>query len=285
MATGIVYEKPPRARFGGHPRRRPVRALPRKAVTVTRPAGGPYRQTTYAPEPPPTRTREYSLAAELVPAWADKPLALTYPEGRIIPVLPDPGSETLDRFLERDKEQPLDLALFLRSAINLATALGHAHQRGLIHKDVKPENVLVDEYGHVWLAGFVRLLAKGAGERCQTAVGQEADLRRCLSGWRFHGRIDPFRLGTDDSSNRLLMPEKLYGRGREINSLVCCSHATGELRERYASSSLAERQVMAVVVSGPVEGRFVADSASERPPKTNDADDERAISKTFGIDG
>jgi serine/threonine protein kinase len=158
-----------------------------------------------------------------MPAWAAKPLALTRHEGRIILVLPDPGSETVDRFQEREREQPLDLARFLRSAINLATALGHAHQRGLIHKDVKPESVLVDDDGHVWLAGFVRLLAKNAGERCQTAAGQEADLRRCLSGWRFHGRIDPFRLGTDDSSNRLLIPEKLYGRGREIDSLVCCS--------------------------------------------------------------
>jgi hypothetical protein len=42
---------------------------------------------------------------------------------------------------------------------------------------------------------------------------------------------------------------------------------------------------MAVVVSGPVEGRFVADSASERPPKTNDAEDEGLFLRAFGIDG
>jgi serine/threonine protein kinase len=97
---------------------------------------------------------EYSLAAELEPAWAAKPLALTRHEGRTILVLSDPGGEPLDRVLERSREQPLDLARLLRLAINLATALGHAHQRGLIHKDVKPENVLVDDAGHVWLAGF-----------------------------------------------------------------------------------------------------------------------------------
>jgi serine/threonine protein kinase len=38
----------------------------------------------------------------------------------------------------------------------MATALGHVHQCGLIHKDIKPENVLValepsDDAGHVWL--------------------------------------------------------------------------------------------------------------------------------------
>ena len=47
---------------------------------------------------------------------------------------------------------------FLALAIGMATALGHVHQRGLIHKDIKPENVLValDERrcGHVWLTGF-----------------------------------------------------------------------------------------------------------------------------------
>ena len=55
---------------------------------------------------------------------------------------------------------------------------------------------------------------------------------------------------------------------REIDSLVVAfdrvANATGELRERYRSRSLPERQVMAVVVSGLLKGRFVADSASER---------------------
>ena len=45
---------------------------------------------------------EYSLAAELEPAWAAKPLALTRHEGRTILVLADPGGEPLDRVLERD---------------------------------------------------------------------------------------------------------------------------------------------------------------------------------------
>src|SRR3954469_10134145 len=74
---------------------------------------------------------EYSLAAELEPAWAAKPLALTRHKGRTVLVLADPGGEPLDRVLERDRDQPPDLARLLRISINLATALGQAHQRGL----------------------------------------------------------------------------------------------------------------------------------------------------------
>jgi len=97
---------------------------------------------------------EYSLAAQLDPAWAAKPLTLTSHAGRTILVLKDPGGEPLDRILERDPGKPLDLTSFLRIAIGLATALGQVHRRGLIHKDIKPGNVLVDDGSRVWLTGF-----------------------------------------------------------------------------------------------------------------------------------
>jgi hypothetical protein len=73
---------------------------------------------------------EYSLAAELEPMWAAKPLALARHAGRTILILADPGGEPLDRVLERDREQPRDLARFLRLAINLAVALGPTNRRG-----------------------------------------------------------------------------------------------------------------------------------------------------------
>src|SRR5271169_3793775 len=47
----------------------------------------------------------------------------------------------------------------------------------------------------------MKLLAKTAEERYQTAAGVEADLRRCLAKSESHGRIEPFLLGGQDASD------------------------------------------------------------------------------------
>ncbi len=190
------------------------------------------------------------------------------------------------------------------------------HGQGLIHKDVKPANALVDEAGHVWLTGFgiasrlprerqapvppeiiagtfaylapeqtgrmnrsidsrsdlyalgvtlyqlltgslpfaatdpmdwvhchiarkpvapsermanvpiaisaiiMKLLAKAAEERYQTAAGLEHDLRRCLVDWEDRASLYDFRLGQQDATDRLLIPEKLYGRTLEVERLL-----------------------------------------------------------------
>src|ERR1700686_910065 len=256
---------------------------------------------------------EYALKAELDADWAARPVALKHDNERMTLVLEDPGGTPLDRLLGR----PLDVSHFLRIAIPLAGALRHVHERGLVHKDIKPANILVDATsGGVWLTGFgiasrlprerqapappeviagtlaymapeqtgrmnrsvdsrsdlyalgvtfyemltgtlpftaadpmewvhchiarqpmppservggvpgplsaivMKLLAKIAEERYQTAAGVEADLRRCLAEWESYGRIEPFSLGGCDVSDRLLIPEKLYGREREIDALI-----------------------------------------------------------------
>ncbi len=67
---------------------------------------------------------------------------------------------------------------------------------------------------------IMRLLAKNAEERYRTAAGLEADLRHCMSEWQSRGRIDPFVPGASDFPDHLLIPEKLYGRQREVDALT-----------------------------------------------------------------
>jgi len=94
---------------------------------------------------------EFSLQDELDTDWAARPLALARREGRTMLVLEDPGGEPLNRLLGHSME----LSRFIRFAVGLTAALGKLHQRGLIHKDIKPANILVNSAsGAVWLTGF-----------------------------------------------------------------------------------------------------------------------------------
>ena len=50
----------------------------------------------------------------------------------------------------------------------------------------------------------------------QTAAAVERDLRRSLAQWEAEQRIDAFALAEDDTPDRLVIPETLYGRAREF---------------------------------------------------------------------
>jgi PAS domain S-box-containing protein len=67
---------------------------------------------------------------------------------------------------------------------------------------------------------IMKLLAKTPEDRYQTAGGVERDLRRCLAEWELCGDIVDFPLGEHDTPDRLLIPEKLYGRAREVETLL-----------------------------------------------------------------
>ena len=107
--------------------------------------------TRPAPESLKRIVHEYSLRDALDSAWAVRPLALSQQRGQTTLVLEDPGGETLDQLLPG----PVEMTQFLRFAIGLATALSGLHKSKLIHKDVKPANVLYNSAtGQVRLMGF-----------------------------------------------------------------------------------------------------------------------------------
>src|SRR5258708_5566326 len=91
---------------------------------------------------------EYGLKDHLDDAWAALPIALTHYNDRVALVLEDPGGAPVDRLLGR----PLKVSEFLRISIPLVGALRRVHERGIIHKDIKPANILVNAAsGGVWL--------------------------------------------------------------------------------------------------------------------------------------
>jgi PAS domain S-box-containing protein len=257
--------------------------------------------------------REFELREYLDGTWALRPLELVRERGQTMLVVDYTGGEPLDRLIR----EPMEIGQFLRVSVALSGAVGQLHGRGVIHKDVKPANVLVDSAtGRVRLTGFgiasrlprerqpaeppefiagtlaymapeqtgrmnrsidsrsdlyslgvtfyemltgslpftasdpmewvhchiarqstapserlpnvpaavsaitMKLLSKTVEERYQTAAGVEHDLKHCLSQWESHGSIDVFILGAQDTPDRLMIPEKLYGRDREVDALL-----------------------------------------------------------------
>ena len=116
---------------------------------------------------------ECSFREALDPAWSARPIAVARNSDRIVLEFEDPGGVPLDQLLGN----PLELPLFLRLAVGLSAAIDHLHERGIIHKDIKPANVLVDAVtGRCWLRGF------GIASRLPRE-GQPAEPPDC------HGRV------------------------------------------------------------------------------------------------
>ena len=96
-------------------------------------------------------SHEYGLRDCLDGAWALRPTDLVRTRERLLLVVEYRGGEPLHRLIG----QPMEIGEFLRIGIALSAALGRLHARGIIHKDIKPANVIVDyTTSQVWLTGF-----------------------------------------------------------------------------------------------------------------------------------
>ncbi|MEH2147316.1 trifunctional serine/threonine-protein kinase/ATP-binding protein/sensor histidine kinase [Nostoc sp.] len=66
----------------------------------------------------------------------------------------------------------------------------------------------------------MKLMAKNAEERYQSALGLKYDLEKCLERLKNTGRIESFPIAQRDICDRFITPEKLYGRQAEVQSLL-----------------------------------------------------------------
>src|SRR5258706_10559471 len=109
------------------------------------------------------------------------------------------GKELKDYF---DAKHAFDLATIFRLMTELLDALDFAHEAGVIHRDVKPANVMVDAAGHAKLADFgVARVTETEGEageatRARALVGTPAYMSpEQIQGQTIHRRTDIFSAG------------------------------------------------------------------------------------------
>jgi len=67
---------------------------------------------------------------------------------------------------------------------------------------------------------IAKLMAKNTEDRYQSALGLKLDLETCLKQLTETGKIEDFEIGQRDLSDRFLIPEKLYGRETEVETLL-----------------------------------------------------------------
>lgn len=267
--------------------------------------------------------KQYTLAKDLGILGVVRPYALETHDQQIALILEDFGAVSLRDYC---KTHVLDLQTFLSIAIQTAKILGELHQQRIIHKDLKPANLLINpttkeikitdfsiasilpketqtlvspnglegtlpyispeqtgrmnrgidyrsdfyslgvtfyqlltqqlpfdrndplELVHCHLAKqplsptelnpaipepvsaiVMKLMAKMAEDRYQSATGLQHDLELCQQQLELHSKIESFGLAQQDHCDRLSIPEKLYGRETEVNQLLAAFDRVAEV--------------------------------------------------------
>jgi predicted ATPase/signal transduction histidine kinase/tRNA A-37 threonylcarbamoyl transferase component Bud32 len=255
---------------------------------------------------------EYEITKNLDLTGIVKPCAVERYNGLAI-VFEDSGGRSLNHFIAREQ---FDLFTFLKIAIQLVTTLGILHEKNIIHKDIKPLNIIFSpESGQVKITDFanasllsqehqavspyllegtlsyispeqtgrmnrsidyrtdfyslgvtfyemltgqlpfctedpmelihchlakqplaphylapkvptiisdivMKLMAKTVEHRYQSAYGIQYDLEICLTQLQQNNQVERFVLGQKDVSTKFQIPQKLYGRDRELQVLL-----------------------------------------------------------------
>ncbi len=257
---------------------------------------------------------QYTIARNLQIEGIVKPLALERYHNGYALIMEDFGGISLAEYYQNFPPPTSDISQFLDIAIQITEILEKLHQNRIIHKDIKPSNILINpETQQVKILDFsistllpketptiqtpnflegtlayispeqtgrmnrgidyrsdfyslgvtffemlngklpfettdpmelvhchitktpptsdsqiptvlvgilLKLMAKNAEDRYQSALGLKYDLEECLRQWQEKRKIEAFELGFRDISDRFLIPEKLYGRETEVAALL-----------------------------------------------------------------
>ena len=257
---------------------------------------------------------QYTIAINLCLEGIVKPLAIERERNGYALIMEDFGGISLAEYYQKLSSDAKDISQFLEIAIQIAEIVYQLHQNRIIHKDIKPANILINpETKQVKIIDFsissllpketqtiqnysvlegtlayispeqtgrmnrgidyrsdfyslgvtffemlngvlpfdttdpmelvhchitktpptpdsqlptalvdivLKLMAKNAEDRYQSALGLKYDLEKCLRQWQAKRKIEYFELGERDISDRFLIPEKLYGRETEVAALL-----------------------------------------------------------------
>lgn len=287
-----------------------------------------------------------------------KPTTLeTYHNGLAL-ILPDFAGQPLTEMIAK----PFELERFLQIAIQLATILSQLHQRNIIHKDIKPDNILIhSQTGQIKLIDFsvasclpkehqivnsnpdllegtlaymspeqtgrmnrlidyrtdfyslgitfyellmgqlpyqtddplelvhchiaktpalpsdinpviplvvsnivMKLLAKMAEDRYQSALGLKADLEYCLQLLQTTGEVTLFSIGELDRFSQFTVTQKLYGREQEVATLLTAFErvAGGTIDENIDDENNSLNNNLNVNAAGTLDESHVASLSS-----------------------
>jgi eukaryotic-like serine/threonine-protein kinase len=166
-----------------------------------------------------------------------------------------------------------------RLGVQAAEALAYAHRQGVLHRDVKPSNLLLDAQGTVWVTDFGLAKAEGADELTQ--AGDIVGTIRFMAPERFEGKSlpqgDVYSLGVTlyelltlrpafDHTNKAKLidrvvheppvpPRKLDARiPRDLETVVLKCLAK-DPAERYASAEALAEDIQRFLADRPVKAR------------------------------
>lgn len=138
---------------------------------------------------------------------------------------------SLDVLLEdwrREKALPSDerRRLVARIGVQAAEAIQYAHDQGILHRDVKPANLIVDEHQAVWITDFG--LAKLTGHEDLTRTGDVIGTLRYLAPESLRGQTGP--------------ESDIYSLGMTLYELITLSAPFGELSPSELLRQLSESE-------------------------------------------